>query len=62
MFFTLRNHTEKQNDCGINLTPSDPFAQTLEMEKKEKISKCCCSMCSMGHICSKNLDCQEKEC
>lgn len=56
MFFTLREHPEWQEECGINTAPKAPFVLTLERENKKRgvgKRRRCCSSCSIGQRCLK---------
>lgn len=35
MFFTLRNHTEWQKECGINLAPQDQNQDKIKQDPQE---------------------------
>lgn len=55
MFFTLRNHSDWQKKCGINLAPQDPLVLAIEKEQRKSAGKMkrCCSACSIGQRCIK---------
>ncbi|XP_026711161.1 uncharacterized protein LOC113483643 [Athene cunicularia] len=55
MFFTLRNHSEWQRDCGL-IPPQDPLVLALEKDYKGEMKgklKRCCSSCSIGQRCTR---------
>lgn len=62
MFFTLRNHSEWQKECGINLAPQDPLVLAMEKEQKRSTGKMkrCCSACSIGQRCIKLKETEER--
>ena len=53
-FSLLQNHPKWQRGCGLR-APSDPLVLALEKENKTKRGKLkqCCSVCSIGHKCTK---------
>jgi len=51
LFFSLRNHSEWQRQCGIH--PRGSMVMTLKKGNCEKGSKKSCAACSVGKECLK---------